>query len=618
MSTFADKLKKLHPNLGSAARTGAMLDHPFSMVHPNSAAHRAKFVLPGRDRRKVALDLEGRLAPPKYKIDEYLHRMPAMMGVISQSIAAGKRPFEQTSIVLVHHLTAEILGTLAALRALGCPDLSVVFVGYNEDAEAAYRPDLDDLPEDEFRCFILKSSTASTDAAEGIYSVARSFAKAPDGDQIPFDALDKVMKDKKLDFISAMRSLAVNVGLQQFARSKAKGRRCLVIEDGGYLAPILNEAALSGLTLSAFRTAQNAPEDRAVDSLLGTSVSEVLDALVLGTVEHTRNGYDRVMRVNLDHGRLAVPAFSIAVSYLKTQVESDIVAESILNAVTSVLYSHGYVFRRRNALVFGSRGNIGRRLMHHLTDRLDHAENNLIGCDLKVGMKAGSESLPDWQTDPGTSSVPDSVEKATYAEFDPERVGDLDVIIGITGGPTPGHPVLQVKDVTDWLVNGNKRELYLASGSSKTDEFPEILVWMDGLLAQQSNGQAKLDIAGHPATVSKSELKDAVSGRNFGSLYAFAITLDEGRIHAKNLLFLNNLMPVNFLFYGVATEVIDEVLAQIVSAAVALQGRAPELAERRLFAVDFDRIASTGVYGSRVPATDLPRPLPTLGGPQGT
>jgi len=616
MTTFESKLAAIHPNFGAASRNGAVLEHPFSLVHPDPAAHRAKFMLPEHDEGRAALDLEGVLPPPSSKVEEYLHRMPAITGVIKEALATGKKPFEDVSLFLVHHLTAEVLGTVAALRALGCRDMVVVFVGYNEDAEAAYRPDLDDLPAEEFRCFILKSTTASGGEAEGIYSVARTFAKAPAADKFPFDALDQAMKHNRMDFIEAMRCLAVNAYFQQVARAKAQGRRCLLIEDGGYMTPILNEAALTGKTIAELRALHRSPEAAAIDGQLDTGVDATLRATMVGTVEHTRNGYDRDMRVSLQYGKLAMPTFSIAVSYLKTQVESDAVAASILNAVTSVLYSHGYVLERRNALVFGSRGNIGRRLLSHLTDGLDAPATNLIGCDLKVGAVAAETDTPDWQTDGYTSSAPECLEKATYGEFDPARVRDLDVIIGITGGPTPGHPLLQVKDVVDWLLHGKKRDLYLASGSSKTDEYPNILAWMDELLSNRSGAVARAEVEGHAATIAKREIKDAVSGRNFGSQYLFGIRLDDGKVHTRNLLLLNNLLPINFLFYGVTTEVIDEVLSQLVSACVALQRTASGLPEPRLYAVDFDRVASLGVYGSRLPAKDLPRPLPFSSAPE--
>jgi len=409
-----------------------------------------------------------------------------------------------------------------------------------------------------------------------------------------------------------MRCLAVHIVLKQIARANKSGNRCMVIEDGGYITPIINDAALDGKTIAEFRALHKTPNDTSTDGALNTSLEATLKATMVGTVEHTRNGYDRDMRVNMKHGKLATPAFTIAVSYLKTQVESDLVASSILNALTSALYSHGFVLKRRNALVFGSRGNIGRRTMLHLTDRIEDAKKgNLIGCDLKVDADATSKvDIPTWQSDPLESSVPECVEKGTYEAFDRERVRELDVIIGITGGPTPGHPVLQVKDVIDWLLYGKKRDLYLASGSSKTDEFPEILKWMDQLLSNKTDDSATSELDGHATTVTKEELKDAVSGRNFGSQYIFSIELDDGKVHTKNLLFLNNLLPINFMFYGVPTEVIDEVLSQIVSASVMLRRKAAELPKPRLYAVDFDRVASIDIYGSRTPDHDLTLPLP--------
>ncbi|MBX2806185.1 MAG: hypothetical protein KTR19_09450, partial [Hyphomicrobiales bacterium] len=270
------------------------------------------------------------------------------------------------------------------------------------------------------------------------------------------------------------------------------------------------------------------------------------------------------------------------------------------------------VLKRRNALVFGSRGNIGRRLMKHLTDRLDMAGTALIGCDLKVNASPPDRETPAWHADPRSPAVPGCLEMATYDAFDTMRVRELDLIIGITGGPTPGHPVLQVKDVIDWLLNGTKRDLFLASGSSKTDEFPEILSWLDTLLSSQVDGVSETQIDGHAAVIAKQEIRDAVSGRNFGSRYIFTITRSENKNYTKSLLFLNNLLPVNFLFYGVPTEVIDEVLSQLLSAAITLRETAVSLKKARLYAVDYDRAASLGVYGSRPPASDLPRPLPVL------
>ena len=59
--------------------------------------------------------------------------------------------------------------------------------------------------------------------------------------------------------------------------------------------------------------------------------------------------------------------------------------------------------------------------------------------------------------------------------------------------------------------------------------------------------------------------------------------------HTKRLVFVANMTPVNFLFYGVPTEAMDPVMAQLLRAALGLL-RAAEAKrlECRLYAVDRD------------------------------
>jgi hypothetical protein len=155
----------------------------------------------------------------------------------------------------------------------------------------------------------------------------------------------------------------------------------------------------------------------------------------------------------------------------------------------------------------------------------------------------------------------------------------------------------------------------VGSGASyKTDEFPEVLAWMNSLLrsATAEKPVVTTELGGRRARVQKLDVVDLLSHRSFGSRYHFAIEQDDGSWRERDLLFLENLMPVNFLFYGVPTEVIDQVLAQLVSAALALVRHAASLPKPRLYAVDFDQEASISVYGARPPAngTRLPLPLP--------
>src|SRR5690242_11774358 len=104
-------------------------------------------------------------------LDSYLQRMPKLSGIVAQALASGPPPLAQKSVLLVHHLSAEILGTIVALRKLGCRDIVTVFVGYNPDLEGAYRPALDDAPDEELRCYILGTKPKGGGSAGQIYFI---------------------------------------------------------------------------------------------------------------------------------------------------------------------------------------------------------------------------------------------------------------------------------------------------------------------------------------------------------------------------------------------------------------------------------------------------------------
>jgi hypothetical protein len=547
------------------------------------------------------------------KIDSYLERMAESSQVVSEVVAAGVLPLAGKSVLLIHHLTGEVLGVIAALRRLGCRDIVTVFVGYNADAAKVYRPDLEDLPSEEFRCYILGTDPDSPKGSGPVYVIPNSFVKQPTSEDASFiGILNATMKEKTLIFVAAMRALIAYVGLAQIARTRARGEQVVIIEDGGYAAPIFNEAALTSLSVTDFRSQHLAPPDPTSDASLPSAMKECFTESVFGSVEHTRNGYDQNMRVYLKHGQLAVPAFSIAVSFLKTQVEADTVAATILNAIESVLYSFGLALGPRNVFLFGSRGNVGRRLAFQLRGRLAVPDDALIGCDLKVSRADVKTVLPPWQPRPSQSSIDGASEVTTFEEVDSPRKRKLDLIVGVTGGPTQGHPVLQVPDVVAWLRHGYRPELWLVSGSTKTAEFPEILAWVNSLLASAMPDRpvVEVELDGQRWRVEKRELIDALSRRLFGSRYVFTVADTEGAGHRRDLVFVSSLTPANFLFYGVPTEVIDQVLAQLISTSVALLRQRTALTEARLYAVDYDSEASAGVYGSKPPADGVRIPLP--------
>jgi len=482
-------------------------------------------------------------------IDAFLDRMPAC-----REVAGRGTPLAGVSVFLVHHMTAEVLGLIAALRRLGCRDLVCQFVAYAGDPPGSYLAPLLDLPPDEFRALALVNIPES-DSVEGHYRLSRQYS-ALEG----IAELEAVLAHdgRSRRYLDAMRGVAVVTFLRQLEAARAGGRRLLLVEDGGYLAPELNRAIFERRTIGSWLGSLGvASED-------GRDLRTELDGVLVGSVEHTRNGFNRLAAVEAEHDGLAWPAFSVAISRLKRDVESREVSTSVLNAVENVLHAEGRILSRRSCLVLGSRGAIGSCLMRALGARLDDPATQLCGVDLAV--------------EPPTTAAAggDPLERRSYRELPAARRRELDLVLGVVG-----ESVLGGTDLEEWLLEGERHELLLASGSTKTEEFRELARWIEELLRSERPA-----VGGQLAEVRGRKLVDPLSGRLFGHRYE--LTLDGGA-RRRSLLLVANATPVNFLFYGVPTELIDEVLAQLLTASLGLLRRAAsERLPARLLAVDRD------------------------------
>lgn len=462
-------------------------------------------------------------------IESFLRRMPVLESVVtrqSDASLAGVRVF------LVHHITAEVLGLIAALRLLGCSDLTGLFVAYAGEAPASYLDALLNLPSDEFRGMALVNVPGG-DSVEGHYLLSKQYSVLPDE-----DAIAAAIMPHRQSFFDAMRAAGVVAFLAQLDRARAAGERLLLVEDGGYLAPLLNQAVQRGVRvndLCAEYGQVSADARPLADLLAGTWI---------GSVEHTKNGYDRLRAVERD-GPLCAPAFSIAVSRLKVDVEASEVAASVLNAIENVLNAEGRILSRRNSLVIGSRGAIGCRLMAALRARLTRPEQQLFGIDLQATGDHGS------------------AEVRRLADAEPSRWHGTDLVVGVAG-----ESVLTGAELEDWLLHARVSELALASGSTKTVEFADVTAWIDARLADRDP-----TVGGHRVTLTAIRVVDPLTGRTYGQRYRIAPVDETVPFRTKEVLLLAQLTPVNFLFYGVPTELIDEVLGQLLTVSLGLVRR---------------------------------------------
>jgi hypothetical protein len=200
----------------------------------------------------------------------------------------------------------------------------------------------------------------------------------------------------------------------------------------------------------------------------------------------------------------------------------------------------------------------------------------------------------------------------------------VDLIFGVTGGPTADHPTVDGDDVEDWLANGTPRQLFFASGSTKTSEFPGVLTWLNAMLrlppAERTVGGRRvlgLTPGIIPDDLAEAALEEVAPGaphvrRNFGTRFDFVLAgaTDAEAPVTKTVFLLNNTMPINFMFYGTPVEILDYSLAQLLDVAAMLARRAATLPVPRVCATDFTRVATDGVWRARSLDRDYPVPRP--------
>lgn len=517
-------------------------------------------------------------------LDTFLEKVIQVNSVAHKHEAA--QPFAGTSIIFIHHLTRECLGTIQALRKLGCKDISCQFLGYNADAAKAFAPFLAEVPDAELKLYKLAENK------DGSYAVDRAFTKPSDA--LPADALDEAMRGQ--DYLTCQRSLASFVSMEVLARCETSEQplKMIVIEDGGYMAPLLNDSALGKQSVASFRKENSVAEDGPTDSKLASykDMGEIISKHMVGTVEHTRNGYDKVQKVYLEHGKkLARPCFTIALSYVKTQFEAVSVAATCINSLTNALFSRGRTIRARNVCVIGSRGNIGGRCIKALSHRLDQGTKQLSGVDLKVGFNS-SDPRPAWEPSPYDAAEDNLLESRKFSDLPVEVRKKVDVIFGITGGrqkkdDSSWDETLVPKDIDFWLSEGETKynELWLVSGSTKTKEFELVKDFVEDIVKKGQYGEYN---------VVSDDLLDPLTQRDYGQTYTFSKNC--GKV--KTLIAVTDWKPANFMFYGVPTEDIDVILAQLVDVSVALLNNVDAPCE--VNAVDYTPIATHGIIGTKI------------------
>ena len=481
-----------------------------------------------------------------FTLDYYLKRMPALEK-IGNSVGHNL-DYANTRIFLIHHITSEIIALIEAFRRLNVDALDVMFVKYAGVIPSAYLDVLLDVPDKNF--FMAGLMRHINENNREYFTPAKYYT-----DISSHTHLHSYLAEKRLSFLDAMKYLACYFFLLFLSKSIQDDKKVLVIEDGGYLAPLLNEYALTEKSTEEvyllYGITKNIPNSK--------SFKDLLQANLVGSVEHTRNGYDRLAAVIKNHGNLTHVAYSIAISKNKVVEESKEVAHSILSAIESILHGQGMVLSSKKTIVLGAMGNIGSFLSKYLQEgRLHDRNKELIKVDIRY------EKITN-ETYRALSEIPEDIFLS------------LELFIGVIGAS-----ILKREFLEKLILKGNKSRLIFASGSTKTVEFSELSEFLYEVYTMDSP-----QIAGVPVRIFYDKILDPQTNTIQGTKVLLYFNSNGLEIE-KTLYLLGDLSPINFLFYGVPTETMDLIISQLTSVSLGLlnQYKSGELPEPGLYAVD--------------------------------
>ena len=303
------------------------------------------------------------------EISDYIHKTPNLLSILEKK--NHNLNYKDVNIFLVHHITAEILSLIHIFLSLNAKKVNVSFVQYAGKVPTDY---LDAIlnynPNKLFSSGLCRKTTKDN---IDYYSLSTEYSDIKDLREV-----QQILEKEKWNFYQAMHFLATHLFLKDCVECYNKNEKILLIEDGGYIAPFLNEFCREKRKILDILEQYKVH----VDNIENILFNEWIKKILIFSVEHTLNGHEKLESENLIK-KLFIPAYSIAKSDIKVKEESKEVANSIINATESILYGQGFTLSDRKIAILGARGNIGQFLFNYLKYGKLKREENLYSIDIK-------------------------------------------------------------------------------------------------------------------------------------------------------------------------------------------------------------------------------------------
>ena len=475
--------------------------------------------------------------------------------------------FKNTKIFFIHHSTSEVLGTIKAIEEMGCSTLHTFFIKYAGVIPGKYLEIILAMDKEKFQFHGL-DHVKTTNNVEGYYSLSGDYSEIQN-----YSYLNVQLNEKRLDFLHASRLASGNMFMREAIQCRASGQKLLLIEDGGYLTPLINTFCKEQKTLAevleyfAFPISSNDDENdnnwisyyHEISELLKNVTEEDeldmpleqwLSKIYLGSVEHTRNGYDNDMDVQKKFGELAFPTVSIAVSNLKRGLEAGETSVSVIHSIGSILQGLGLVISNRKAIVIGGSGAIGSKSVLQLSNKL--GRENVFCLDIAINENKKMK-----------------FQARSFSEITSEILYESDLFLGYAGKSVITEDIFQ-----DLILNSNKQKLYFASGSTKTVEYSDVFKYLNKLINAKNQfiGDRKISLE---VDLIRDPLSDYLQGTKI------KITFEDNQ-EFREIFLLADGTPVNFLYFGIPTEIMDLVFLQLLRLSAGFVGKIKDLPNKVL------------------------------------
>jgi len=472
--------------------------------------------------RSLQIDLGERVLTAA--LDHYL----GTMGHLKNYVDNSEVQLKDVHLLFIHHLTNESLALLGAFDQLAAARVDTLWVKYTGSIPSSFMNSMMALPDSVYRFYAMQPINAGL--MGNSYCLSDNYSPLNG-----FEGLQKYLVENKIGFFEAMQYMAMHLFLDAAAIAE-RGKKVVIAEDGGYLAPVVNQLAINRLTVGEVCQRYIYPADRIPERDIGMVFADWINDVYPGSVEHTRNGYDALKDVENIHGRLAFPACTLAISKYKVLDESIEVAYSCINAIENILNGQGFVLNTRRCLVLGSLGAIGIQTIYALLPRL--GKEKLAGVDVEE-----QETRPH-----------PCLQVSSISSLPGEVLYETDLFFGVVG-----KSILDASFFEDLVILTRCCNIFLVSGSTKRAEFLDFIHWVEKLLKEEQP-----TIAGYQSRLDTYPIEDPQTRTLLGSRIRFNIEMP-AKTKTLDIYLLSHGMPVNFQYYGVPRETMDVVMSEFLA-----------------------------------------------------